>query len=93
MSILECVAEGLRLIHRARRLLIPHSTYTTRGADPFLRTGLYIVRTFTRTEEEQMYVFYWPEDATWDDNAVSVVQRNRVMFMRCELIWSPFVPK
>ena len=40
-----------------------------------------------------MYVLYWPESATWDDNAVSAVQRNRVVFMRYILISSPFVPK
>ena len=51
------------------------------------------MRTFTCTEEEQMYVLYWPEDATWDDNAVSAVQCNRVVFMRYILISSPFVPK
>ncbi|KAH8980307.1 hypothetical protein EDB92DRAFT_1937150 [Lactarius akahatsu] len=32
--------------------------------------------------QEQTYVLYWPEDTTWDDNAVSTVQRNRVTFMR-----------
>ena len=82
MSLLECVAESLRRIYRARRLLTPQRDYTARGADPVLRSGLYIMRTFTCTEEEQTYVFYWPEDATWDDNAVSTVQRNRVTFMR-----------
>jgi len=36
------------------------------------------------TSEEQAYVVYWPEDATWDDRAASPVQRNRdrVTFMR-----------
>jgi hypothetical protein len=53
-----------------------------KGADPFLRSGLYIMRTFTPTSEEQTYVFYWPEDTTWDDEAVSTVQRKRVLFMR-----------
>ncbi|THG96228.1 hypothetical protein EW026_g5569, partial [Hermanssonia centrifuga] len=28
------------------------------------------------------YAIYWPEDSTWDDDAVSSVQRNRVTFMR-----------
>ncbi|SRR6266702_1556521 len=83
MSILQCIAESLRRIHRARQLLVPQCAYTTRGADPILRSGLYIIRTFTSTAEEQTYVLYWPEDTTWDDNAVSTVQRNRVTFMRC----------
>ena len=73
---------NLRRIHRSRELLVPQRAYTARGADPILRSGLYIIRTFTSTAEEQTYVLYWPEDATWDDNAVSTVQRNRVTFMR-----------
>ena len=82
MSILECVAESLRRVHRARRLLVPQRAYAARGADPILRSGLYIIRTFTSTAEEQTYVLYWPEDTTWDDNAASTTQRNRVTFMR-----------
>ncbi|KAF8270139.1 hypothetical protein EI94DRAFT_1572222, partial [Lactarius quietus] len=68
-------------VEMARRLLVPQRTYITRGADPILRSGLYIIRTFTSTKEEQTYVLYWPEDSTWDDSAVSTVQRNRVTFM------------
>ncbi|KAI9437934.1 hypothetical protein BJY52DRAFT_1381767 [Lactarius psammicola] len=66
----------------ARELLIPQRDYAARGADPILRSGLYIIRTFISRAEEQTYVLYWPEDTTWDDNAVSTVQRNRVTFMR-----------
>ena len=80
--ILERIAENLRRIHRARRLVAPQRDYISRGADPILRSGLYIIRTFTSTEEEQTYVLYWPEDTTWEDKAVSTVQRNRVTFMR-----------
>ncbi|KAF8270136.1 hypothetical protein EI94DRAFT_831095 [Lactarius quietus] len=79
-------------VEMARRLLAPQRDYTARGADPILRSGLYIMRAFTSTEEEQTYVLYWPEDTTWDDNAVSTVQRNRVTFMRygsvCATIYS-----
>ena len=51
------------------------------------------MRTFTSAAEEQTYVLYWPEDATWDDKAVSTVQRNRVTFMRYESIFVlPFAP-
>ncbi|KAH9988133.1 hypothetical protein BJV77DRAFT_1061467 [Russula vinacea] len=49
---------------------------------PILRSGLYVVRSFVSTAEEQAYVVYWPEDTTWDDQAISTVQRNRVTFMR-----------
>jgi hypothetical protein len=84
--IVRCVAKSLRLISRARKLLVPRRDYTTRDADPVLRSGLYIIRTFTSTSEEQTYVLYWPEDTTWEDNAVSTVQRNRVTFMRYESV-------
>ena len=29
-----------------------------------------------------MYVIYWPEETTWDDDAASSVRRNRITFMR-----------
>jgi hypothetical protein len=44
------------------------------------------MRTLTSTSEEQTYVLYWPEDTTWEDNAISTVQRNRVTFMRYESV-------
>jgi hypothetical protein len=69
-------------MHRERKLLVPQRDYMARGAEPILRSGLYIIRTPTTTSEEQTFVLYWPEDTTWDDNAVWVVQRNRVTFMR-----------
>ena len=63
------------------------------NTEPTLRSGLYVVRSFVPTVEKQAYVLYWPEDTTWDDQAVSTVQRNRVTFMRYEGLWhSPFIP-
>jgi hypothetical protein len=62
---------------------MPTNNYTAMGADPILRQGLYAVRSFISPAEEQTYVLYWPEDTTWNDQAVSTVQRNRVTFMRC----------
>ncbi|KAI0257878.1 hypothetical protein BC834DRAFT_391257 [Gloeopeniophorella convolvens] len=73
---INAVDEGL-----ARKLLTPQSVYMS-GAEPILRSGLYVVRSFTAEAEEQVYVLYWPEDTTWDDHAVSTIQRNRVTFMR-----------
>ncbi|KAI9450278.1 hypothetical protein BJY52DRAFT_1215556, partial [Lactarius psammicola] len=69
-------------VEMARELLVLRRDYAASGADPILRSGLYIIRTFTSRAEEQIYVLYWPEDTTWDDNAVSTVQRNRITFMR-----------
>lgn len=65
---------------REQKLLVPQREAT--GEEPLLRPGLYIMRTFTSTLEEQTYVLFWPEDMTWDDRAASMVRRNRVTFMR-----------
>ena len=78
----QCIAESLHRIYRARELLVPQRDYTAKGADPILRSGLYVVRTFTSNKEEQACVLYWPEDKTWDDNADSTVRLIRVTFMR-----------
>jgi hypothetical protein len=69
---------------RARKLLTPQNGFNSRGAEPILRSGLYVVRSFVSTAEERAYVLYWPEDTTWNDQAVPSVQCNRlgVMFMR-----------
>ncbi|KAG8833320.1 hypothetical protein FRC17_010895 [Serendipita sp. 399] len=48
---------------------------------PTLRPGLYIVSS-AELEESLAYVVFWPEDATWQDGAISSVSRNRVTFMR-----------
>ncbi|KAH9029437.1 hypothetical protein EDB85DRAFT_1531855 [Lactarius pseudohatsudake] len=66
----------------AQKLLAPRNGQAARSSEPFLRSGLYVVRSFVSTLEEQAYVIYWPEDTTWDDRAASPVQRNRVTFMR-----------
>ncbi|KAI0297435.1 hypothetical protein BC826DRAFT_166673 [Russula brevipes] len=83
----EEIVRFLREIHAvddntARKLLIPQDGYTTKDAGPILRSGLYVVRSFVPTAEEQAYVLYWPEDTTWNDQAASTIQRNRVTFMR-----------
>ncbi|KAG2347680.1 hypothetical protein BDR05DRAFT_927599 [Suillus weaverae] len=65
----------------AAQLVMNHSE--TNVSKPSLRSGLYIVRTNCEaTSDEQVFVVYWPEDATWDDSAPSSVKRNRVTFMR-----------
>jgi hypothetical protein len=66
----------------AGKLLMPQDGFTAGGAEPILRSGLYVVRSFVSSTEEQAYVLYWPEDTTWNDQAFSTVQRNRVTFMR-----------
>ncbi|KAH9029436.1 hypothetical protein EDB85DRAFT_2251894, partial [Lactarius pseudohatsudake] len=66
----------------AQELLVPRNEQAGGSSEPVLRSGLYIVRSFLSTSEEQAYVVYWPEDTTWDDRAASPVQRNRVTFMR-----------
>ena len=67
---------------RAGKLLTPQNGFNSGGTEPVLRSGLYVVRSFVSAAEERAYVLYWPEDTTWNDQAVSTVQRNRVTFMR-----------
>ena len=81
-STLQCITGNLSQMHREQKLLVPERDYAFKGAEPILRSGLYIIRTSTSAAEEQTYVLYWPEDTTWDDNTFSMVQRNRVTFMR-----------
>lgn len=67
--------------HIATQLVMNHSESDI--SKPSLRSGLYIIRTNRKaTSDEQLFVVYWPEDATWDDSAPSSVKRNRVTFMR-----------
>jgi hypothetical protein len=50
---------------------------------PRLRSGLYLLRSLDITGElGKLYVLYWPQSSTWNDNAESSVRRNRVTFMR-----------
>ncbi|KAK0217804.1 hypothetical protein IW262DRAFT_1093615 [Armillaria fumosa] len=46
---------------------------------PSLRSGLYALNS---SVSERLFVIYWPEDTTWNDDAISAVKRNRVTFMR-----------
>jgi hypothetical protein len=75
---------GLMLRDSAQELLVLHDGQESGSSEPIIRSGLYIVRSFVSTSEEQAYVVYWPEETTWDDRAASSVQRNRVTFMRCD---------
>ncbi|KAG1764546.1 hypothetical protein EDD22DRAFT_951631 [Suillus occidentalis] len=81
----------------AAQLVVNHCE--TSVPKPSLRSGLYIVRSDREiTSSEQLFVIYWPEDATWDDSAPSSVKRNRVTFMRylttiCDQIMALVSPK
>ena len=46
---------------------------------PYLRSGIYFVQSLSHP---QVFVIYWPEETTWDDDAVTSVKQNRVIFMR-----------
>lgn len=36
----------------------------------------------SRVPEKLIYIVFWPEDSTWNDDAISTVDHNRVAFMR-----------
>ncbi|EUC60535.1 root hair defective 3 GTP-binding protein, partial [Rhizoctonia solani AG-3 Rhs1AP] len=51
-----------------------------------LRSGLYMVLSpkhgADKNSSHDTFLVYWPEEATWQDDAEPTVQRNRVTFMR-----------
>ncbi|KIO19089.1 hypothetical protein M407DRAFT_31267 [Tulasnella calospora MUT 4182] len=54
---------------------------------PYLRSGIYLLINAPPSHPQissstVIHVIYWPEDETWNDNASSSVQKNRVTFMR-----------
>ena len=57
-------------------------------ASQTLRSGLYLMR---GTAQEITYAIYWPQDTTWDDDAISAVARNRVTFMRSVVATSMYL--
>jgi hypothetical protein len=52
----------------------------------YLRSGLYLylspVVDGSDPRSRLAYAIYWPEDETWNDNAVGAVRKNRITFMR-----------
>lgn len=48
-----------------------------------LRAGLYLVRDLRK---DLVYVVFWPQDATWNDNATETIVRNRYTFIRSVII-------
>ncbi|KAG9042498.1 hypothetical protein FS837_010773 [Tulasnella sp. UAMH 9824] len=55
---------------------------------PYLRSGIYVFLPPVSTSDAQkpssvvIYIIYWPEDETWNDDAPPTAQKNRVTFMR-----------
>lgn len=66
--------------HLSALLLIESKEDAAVIAQPTLRSGLYFLR--DPSDESVVYVLYWPEETTWDDNATPAVHRNRITFMR-----------
>ncbi|KAF8967726.1 hypothetical protein BDZ97DRAFT_507114 [Flammula alnicola] len=63
------------------RMLLSMEESSSRGR---LQSGLYIARPqhMQGSTASEIFIVYWPEKETWDDNAPSPVRRNRVTFMR-----------
>jgi hypothetical protein len=64
-------------VFRARKLLAAEGD----ASRPTLRSGLYVLRP-SAEDPSRIYVVYWPEQTTWNDDADESVRRNRVTFMR-----------
>lgn len=78
---------NLQVVDRAlaKRLNTPIDRYGQ--LSPYLRSGIYLLigpePSISQVPSSPIiYIIYWPEDETWDDNARSSVQKNRVTFMR-----------
>ena len=66
--------------HSANALLATRNNSVT----PRLRSGIYFVQpSLSLYDDPRVFVIYWPEETTWEDDALSSVKRNRVTFMRC----------
>ncbi|KAF8483073.1 hypothetical protein JB92DRAFT_3033330 [Gautieria morchelliformis] len=68
----------------ASLLLMPR-TEQSMHAVPSLASGLYIFEAPSEADADaakRFYVVYWPEDTTWDDDAMPSVTKNRVTFIR-----------
>ena len=78
----------ISLLQTSPRHLSPLSTNALlasgdSSATPHLRSGIYFVQPPSPSHDDpRFFVIYWPEETTWDDDAVSSVKRNRVTFMR-----------
>ena len=66
---------------------------TTSVNQPSLRPGLYALTLQLEDNAQKLFIIFWPEDTTWNDDAISTVQRNRVTFMRCVLTISHLIHK
>jgi len=67
----------LNRIGRAEQLLSKKDTASREA----LQSGLYIAVP-PRAAASELYLVYWPEKATWQDDAPSSLRRNRITFMR-----------
>lgn len=57
--------------------------YDVSRIKPTLRPGLYgLVVEAEATSDRSVYIIFWPEEKTWDDDASSTVCKNRTTFMR-----------
>jgi hypothetical protein len=66
-------------------MLLSSGSPHLQDASPQLRAGIYIFRPDAPGVVDTTYIIFWPEDTTWNDDAISSVQRNRVTFMRYSL--------
>ncbi|KAG8793628.1 hypothetical protein FRC12_002188, partial [Ceratobasidium sp. 428] len=73
---------GIDCFGEETEALLSDTTSSTSG----LRSGLYVVLPLNDDVQDSSthsaYIVYWPEDTTWEDQAISSVCRNRVTFMR-----------
>ena len=83
LCVVHCTS-NIILVHRLQpcsvNLLLASKSNSTM---PHLRSGIYFLQPQSPSNDDpRLFVIYWPEETTWDDDAVTSVKRNRVTFMR-----------
>ncbi|TDL23181.1 hypothetical protein BD410DRAFT_839090 [Rickenella mellea] len=65
------------------KLLLACRDVSSSVSKPDLRPGLYALLSPKRHGvDRNLYIIFWPEETTWNDDAISTVARNRVTFLR-----------
>lgn len=77
------VSRSSSYISYRTRLLMMSQSEDVPSTFPSLRAGLYaLLVPGNELRDRRVFVIFWPEETTWNDNAISSVRRNRITFIR-----------
>ncbi|KAG8900599.1 hypothetical protein FRB99_005954 [Tulasnella sp. 403] len=87
IEIVRFLREAGALDAEVEQLLLVPDDFTSH-VQPRLPSGIYaLIPPNSRhdglsNDQPAIYIVYWPEETTWDDDAIGTVRKNRVTFMR-----------